>query len=295
LPEPEKTFRRALQSDRLAITADLTLKSNSGAEDVARQCEMLGDSVDGLQVTDNPYAWVQMSALAAASLVLQEGLDPVPVLTCRDRNRIALQSDLLGLRAIGVRSLLLTRGHRIPPGHPVLANTVFDTKGKELVALAARIGDTDPPTPGKEFLIGVGARAFRPQEGWDPGWLNKRSSSGAGFLQTQLCLNTDLLREYMAALVEARVTWKYSVVVTVAALPSADTARWLKQTMSDVRIPKELVDRLEQASDPEQEGIAICAGQMQEIAEIPGVSGVNIMTMGEPASIRATIKQSGLL
>jgi methylenetetrahydrofolate reductase (NADPH) len=99
----------------------------------------------------------------------------------------------------------------------------------------------------------------------------------------------------MAALVAARVTWKYSVVVTVAALPSADTARWLKQTMSDVRIPKELVDRLEQASNPEQEGIAICAGQMQEIAEIPGVSGVNIMTMGEPASIKAAIKQSGLL
>jgi methylenetetrahydrofolate reductase (NADPH) len=289
-----KTFKQALREDRLAITADLTLKGNSGADDVARQCELLGEYVDGLQVTDNPYAWVQMSALAAASLVKQQGVDPIPVLTCRDRNRIALQSDLLGLRAIGVGSVLLTRGHRIPPGHPVIANTVFDTKGKELVAMAARIGDTDPPTPGKEFLIGVGARAFRPQEGWDPGWLNKRSAAGAGFLQTQLCLNLDLLREYMAALVDARLTWKYSVVVTVAALPSVETARWLKQTMSDVRIPAEIIDRMDQSADPVREGISICAEQINEISGIPGISGVNVMTLGEPGSIRQAIADSGL-
>ena len=289
-----KTFKQALRADRLAITDDLTLKGSSGAEDVARQCELLGEYVDGLQVTDNPYAWVQMSALAAASLVQQHEVDAIPVLTCRDRNRIALHSDLLGMRAIGVGSVLLTHGHQIPPGHPVTANTVFDTKGKELVAMAARIGDTDPPTPGKEFLIGVGARAFRPQEGWDPGWLNKRSAAGAGFLQTQLCLNLDLLREYMSALVEARLTWKYSVVVTVSALPSVETARWLKQTMSDVRIPAGIIGRMEKAADPVREGVAICAEQISEISGIPGVSGVNVMTLGEPDSIRQAIMGSGL-
>lgn len=289
-----KTFQEAAQGERLAITADLTLQSSSGADDVARQAQLLGPWVDGLQVTDNPWAWVQMSALAAATLVQREGLDPIAILTCRDRNRIALHSDLLGLRALGVQNVLLMRGHKIPANHSVSAKAVFDVSGRELVAMAAELGQAEEVSPKQEFFIGVGARAFRPSVGWEAESLEQRSRAGAQFLQTQLCFNLDILRQYMKCLVETRMTWKYSVMVSLTPLPSATTATWLKKNLSDSRIPKAVITRLEQASDPEREGIEICAELMQEISEIPGVSGVNLMTTGNPELLCEAVKASGL-
>jgi len=290
-----KTFRQAVQSEAFTITADLTLQGGSGADDVARQLELLGPWVDGIQVSDSPWAWLQMSAVAAASLVLQQGIDPIPILTCRDRNRIALHSDLLGLRALGVNSVLLMRGHKIPQDHPLKAGMIFDTSSRELVAMAAGLAQPDPPVAGKEFFIGIGARAFRPPaQGWDAKSLRERSQAGARFLQTQLCFNLDILRLYMQCLVAARLTWKYSVMVSLTPLPSAATARWLKKNLTDSRIPDAVIRRLEEAADPQREGIEICAELMREMAAIPGVSGVNLMTTGNPQSIRDAIVASGL-
>jgi len=289
-----KTFQQALQGERIAISADLTLNSSSGVEDITRQVQLLGPWVDGLQVAENAFAWTQMSALSAGLLLQQQGVDPIPVLNCRDRNRIALVADLLGLRALGVNSVLLTRGHKVPDAHPLKATAVFDTSGRELVALAARLGEDVPGLSGKDFFIGVGARAFRPPGDWNADSLAERSTSGAQFLQTQLCLNTRILREYMQRLVDTRMTWKYSVVITLACIPSAVTARWLKQNMTDTRIPDAVVKRLDAATDSEQEGVAICAELMQEIAGIPGVSGINLMTTGNADHLAAAIQQSGL-
>jgi methylenetetrahydrofolate reductase (NADPH) len=289
-----KTFREALQGKAFTITADLTLNSSSGADDIARQVDLLGPYVDGLQVTDSPWAWVQMSALSAAALVQRHGIDPIAILTCRDRNRVALQSDLLGLRALGVRSLLLMRGHKMPKEHPVPATPVYDVSGLELVKMAAQLGAAQGGTAPDEFYIGAGARAFRPERDWDAESLTKRFNAGARFLQTQLCFNMDILRCYMQHMVETRMTWKYSVIISLTPLPSVATARWLKKSLIDSRIPRSVIASLEQAADPTREGVAICAGLMQEIAEIPGVSGVNLMTTGDPELLRDAIKASGL-
>jgi methylenetetrahydrofolate reductase (NADPH) len=289
-----KKFQQALQAEGVAITADLTLTSGSGAEDIARQVDLLGPWVDGLQVSDNPFAWTQMSALSAAVIAQQHGVDAIPILNCRDRNRIALIADLLGLRALGVSNVLLTRGHKLPEAHPIKAAAVFDTSGRELVTLAAQLGEGMPKPPGQDFFIGVGARAFRPPRNWRAESLHERSASGAQFLQTQLCFNIDILRAYMQRLVDTRITWEYSVIVSLAAIPSAVTARWLKQNMNDSRIPDALVKRLEGSADPEQEGAAICAELMQRVAEVPGVSGINLMTMGNADHLQAAIQQSAL-
>lgn len=289
-----KTFRQAAQCEAFTITADLTLQSHSDADDVTRQVDLLGPWVDGIQVTDNPLGGVQMSAVAAASLVLRQSVDPIAVLTCRDRNRIALYSDLLGLRALGVTSVLLLRGPVISNDHPVKANMVFDASSRELVAMAAGIGDLDPPVPDKEFFIGIGAKALRPADGWAAKSLEDRAIAGARFLQTQLCFNLDILRQYMRCLIAKHLTWKYSVIVSLTPLPSAVTARWLKKNLSGSRISNATIGRLEEAVDPECEGIEICAESMREIAQIPGVSGVNLMTMGNPESIRDAIMASGL-
>jgi 5,10-methylenetetrahydrofolate reductase len=289
-----RTFREAVQSSDLSITVELALNRQSTAADVDRQIDSFCGKVDGIQVSDNPWAWVQMSALAAASLILKKGIDPVPILTCRDRNRIALQSDLLGLRAMGVSSVLLTRGHRVPTNHVLPASTVFDTTGRELIAMADELNEDESVGPGEKFFIGTGARAFRPGEHWRAESLTARANAGAQFLQTQLCFNTAIIRKYMDALVRAKLTWKYSVVVSLTALPSADTAVWLKNNLLDSRIPAPVIKRLKGAVDPEHEGIKICAELIQEISEIPGVSGVNLMSMGSPEALSEAIVLSGL-
>ena len=281
-----KTFREAVQSEQFSISAELTVKRESTADDVRRQADVLGNFVDGIQVTDNPYAWVQMSALSAAGILIDHGVDPVPILTCRDRNRIALQSDLLGLQAQGVTSLMLMRGHRVPKNHSVPASTVFDLTGRELISLAASVSET--------FFIGTGVRAFRPGPRWRAESLVSRAESGAQFVQTQLCFNMDILRQFMKRFVAAKLARSYSVMVSLSPLPSAETARWVKANMSDSRIPADIIQRLEDAKNAEDEGIAICAELMREISEIPGVSGVNLMTTGDTGTIPAAIKASGL-
>jgi methylenetetrahydrofolate reductase (NADPH) len=280
------TFRKAVQGDSFAISAELTIPRESTADDVRRQADDLAGLADGIQVTDNPYAWVQMSALAASTILMEHGFDPVPVMTCRDRNRWALQSDLMGLQAIGVGNVMLMRGHRVPKDHSVQASTVFDLTGQELIALAASLGE--------DVFIGTGARLFRPGPRWQGESLTRRAAAGARFVQTQLCFNMEILERYMQRFLAAGLDRDYSIMVSLSPLPSASTARWVRKHLSDSRIPVEVIQRLEDAADPEKEGIEICAGLMQQISEVPGVSGVNLMTTGDPGALRATIKASGL-
>lgn len=288
------TFREAAQSEQFTISAELTVQRESTADDVRRQADVLGSYVDGIQVTDSPYAWVQMSALSASGILIDHGVDPVPIMNCRDRNRIALHSDLLGLRALGVTSLILMRGPRVPTSHATPASTVFDLTGHELIALAASLNEEESVKPVESFFIGTGARAFRAKRGWQADSLTARAAAGAQFVQTQLCFNVDMLRNYMERFSEAGLTSSYSVMVSLSPLPSAATALWVKENMGDSRIPERVVSRLEEAKNPEQEGIRICAELMQEISEIPGISGVNLMTTGSTAAIPATIRMSGM-
>lgn len=286
------TFRQALQDKQFAISAELSLRRDTDRDDIARQAKLFSGRVDGVQVADNPLAWVHMSAVSASAMLIQQGLDPVPILTCRDRNRIALLSDLLGLKAMGVTSLLLTRGRRVPKKHALHASTVFDLTGRELIAMAAGLGDNDDG-PGY-FFIGTGVKAHRARKGWRAEALREKATAGAQFIQTQICYNLDVLRHYLERLVEARATWNFSVIASLAPLPSVDTARWIREHMADSKIPPALVQRIEQAADPEHEAVMACAETMQEMAEIPGLSGVHLMTTGSAEHISAAIDASGL-
>lgn len=289
-----RKFREAVQSETFSISAELTLKRETTSSDINQQIDVLGEIVDGIQITDSPWSWVQMSPIAASALLLKRGVDPIPILTCRDRNRIALQSDLIGMRAIGVTSLLLTRGRRVPKEHHIPATTVFDTTGRELIGMANALNEEPSTAPNEQFFIGAGAKLFLPHKNWRAESLAARAKAGARFLQTQLCFKPDVIRAYIEALVKTKLTWRYSVMISLTTLPSAKTALWLKNNMPDSRIPDHVIKRLEDAVDEEQEGIKICAELMQEISQIPGVSGVNLMTMGNADSIPAAIDASGL-
>lgn len=293
-----KRFRDSLLQGKFTISAELMLNRESNAAEVREQCQRLIGLVDAVQVTDNPWPWVQMSPLAAAALVLQEGLDALPVLTCRDRNRIALISDLLGLQALGVSSVMLVRGYRMSKEHQVPARSVFELRGRELLAIAEQMSQSGSPRGSEGLLTGTNAAVFKPQPGWKAESLLEKASAGARFMHTQLCMNLDTLQAYLSHLIEARVTWQFSTIVTLAVLPSAETALWLKNNLRDSLVPDSLIQRLQSAPDPEQEGINICAELIRRVAELPGVSGVHIFTPGKPEliaqAITQAIQQSGM-
>jgi len=289
-----KSFRDSLLQGNFTISAELMLNRESNGAEVREQCQHLNGLVDAMLVADNSWPWVQMSPTAASALVLQAGLDALPVLSCRDRNRVALISELLGLKAMGVTSAMLVRGYRMSKEHQVPARSVFELRGRELLAIADQVSESCRSTGGQGLLTGTNARVFRPQPGWKAETLLEKASAGARFMHTQLCMNLDTLQAYMSRLIEARVTWQFSIIVTIAVLPSAETAMWLKSNLRDSLVPDAIIQRLQNASDPEQEGVSIAAGLIQQFAEVPGVSGVHIFTPGKPGLIARAIRESGM-
>lgn len=294
-----KTFRESLRGSEFALTAELNLTPGVNVHQVLDQARVLGHSVDAIQVPDHPHARPHMSGLAVAGLLAQHEYDPVLHLNCRDRNRIALQSDLLGAQALGIGNLLLMRGRDLPADHRPPATGVFDLGAIDLVRTAATIRDGKALAGGQlperpEFFIGTIATAFDPKSGWEPEKLTVKADAGAQFIQLQLCLDMDVLRRYMENLVRARLLHSFYVLVSVAPLASAESARRVRQNMSDSLFPKGLVRRLEQAADAEREGVAICAQILREVADIPGIAGANLLNLGDPALIVGAIEESGL-
>lgn len=289
-----KTFARALASQSFAITAEIPLWGNTSAGEIVKQANQLAPYVDGVQFATHPQHRGHMSPLALAAVLLREDIDPVTRLDCRDRNRPALRSDLIGLKALGVSSLVLNRSSLIENQGALDGKPVFDINCRELIALATEISEEQSGEPGQGFMIGTGATVFRPNADWKAELYKTRAREGARFLQTQPCLSVPMLRHFMRRLVDLRVTWNFAVIVTLAPLPGMNAARWQFEQAKGTVIPKAMLNELAAAAQPEQAGIQLCARQMQEIGAIPGVSGVNLLTLGNPDAVIAAIEASGL-
>jgi methylenetetrahydrofolate reductase (NADPH) len=289
-----KTFRDAIRTQDFVLTADLSLTPDSNAASVKEQARILGPHVDAIQVTENQYGAIHMCPLAAASILINEGIDPVMQLSCCNRNRAALIADLLGARSVGVTSVQLVEGKKMPDSYQPQPKQVKDLGVEELIATAKVIKEDSNPKGTAEFLIGAAVRARIPKPAEAMPRLLRKIDAGAQFIQTQLCFDADILRRYVAHLVSLKLTQRCSIVADVAALPSAGSARWLRDNLRHVVIPPNIIRRLERAENPEQEGIAICSEQLREIATIPGVSAANVITMGGPNMIVEAIEASGL-
>ena len=236
-----RTFRESLVSPDFTITAELKLPPGSGAATVIDQARLLGPVVDGIVVPDSPDARVQMSAIAASSLLIQNGVDAVPLMSCRDRNRLALQSDLLGAAALGVSSLLVMRGDNIPDGDDAPFKPVFEFGVRKLIASARAVQRNQFAADVSDFFVGSVATVFRPKPTWTPDSLLVKADAGVRFIQTQPCFNMDVLRRYMARLVASKITWRVSVVVGIAPLPSGETARWFRNNLRGSLMPDSLI------------------------------------------------------
>ena len=285
------TLDEALRTRDFVVTAQLQMTAETDRDSVIEQAEILGPVVDAVQVTSNPGGTLHMSTLAAASLLLQEGIDPVAHMNSRDRNRIALRSDLLGARALGIRSLLFQRGDELADDYRPKTRQVYDIGSKLLVRDAVKLNERNPAEP---FTIGAVITAFKPKTTWRAKSVLAKADAGARFLQTQMCFDTELLRRYIERLVALEVTRRAQVIVTLGILPTAEMARWARNNLRGSVMPKAVIDRLEQSRDPEQEGVHICAEILAEVRDIPGIRGVNLLTPGDIGAIPAAISTAGL-
>ncbi|MFC1719994.1 methylenetetrahydrofolate reductase [Pseudomonadota bacterium] len=283
------TFSGAVRTKSFVFSTELFLRPESNAETIAAQTNLLKDHVDGILLTDNQGGRLHLSPLAAASLVMANGADPIVQLSCRNRNRIALLGDLLGLAAIGVSSLVVTKGNRVPEGFNPRPKAVFDIDATELITMACRMTGDECLPHLEDLFVGCIITPHEAQPGWVPEKLAKKADVGAQFAQTHICMDPALMAGYMKHLVAAGLPRRLSIFVSLAVLRSAEDARWLRNNLPNNRIPDEVIQRLEQAHDAEQEGVKICAEQLQQLAEIPGINGAHLIATRELATIGATI------
>ncbi|HEY0223846.1 MAG TPA: methylenetetrahydrofolate reductase [Pseudolabrys sp.] len=292
----ELTLQDKLRQRRFVITAEVTPPVSADRGELMAKALPLKGLADAVNITDGAGARAHLGAVASAALLVQAGIEPVLQLTCRDRNRIALQSDLLSAAASGVRNLLMLRGDDPKAGDQSDAKPVFDYDARQLLETARRLRDTNELPNGKkvtgrvDFFLGGADNPIDPQPGWQPTSLEGKVASGAQFVQTQFCMDAGVVRRYMARLAEHGLADKLSFLIGVVPLRSAKSARWIKEKLFGAIIPDAIIARMEAAADPAAEGRAICIEMVRELSTVPQVAGVHIMAPGNDAAVPDIIK-----
>ena len=289
-----QTLKDKLASDRFVITAEITPPVSCDAADLVVKASPLKGMADAINVTDGAGARAHLDAVAAAAILIREGIEPILQFNCRDSNRIALQSELMGAAALGIRNLLLLKGDDPKQGDQPDAKPVFDYDTAMLTKVAVAMRDNgELPTGRKvggkaQFFVAAADLPIDPPAGWEPKSLKSKIEAGCEFVQTQFCMDAGVARRYMARLAEHGVRLPF--LIGISPLRSAKSARWMKEKLFGTIIPDAMVARLESASDPAAEGRKLCVELMRELATIPGVAGVHIMAPGNEAAIADVIR-----
>jgi methylenetetrahydrofolate reductase (NADPH) len=294
-----QSFQDKLQAGRFVITAEITPPVSCDPADLMAKAAPLKGLADAVNVTDGAGARAHLGALSAAGILLQNGIEPILQMTCRDKNRIALQGDLMAAAASGVRNLLMLRGDDPKAGDQPEAKPVFDLDTVALTQMARRLRDTGELPHGRKvagrapFFLGAADLPIDPPAGWAPKSLKDKIAAGAQFAQTQFCMDTTVLRRYMARLAENDV--RLPMLIGIAPLRSAKSARWMREKLFGTIVPDAMIDRLEAAADPAAEGRRLCLELLEELATIPGVAGAHLMSPNNEAAIADVIRDaSGL-
>jgi methylenetetrahydrofolate reductase (NADPH) len=288
-----------LRAGDFVITAEITPPVSTDPAEFLRRAMPLKGLATAVNVTDGAGAKVHLSSLAAAHFLVQSGIEPIFQMTCRDRNRLALQGDLLGAAALGIHNILILGGDDPKAGDQPEAKAVHDLDSKGLLAMAHAMRTERKLPPGTaidgalNLFLGAAEIPADPAPDWQPKGLQAKAAAGADFVQTQFCMDTAVVRRYAARVLEAGVG--LPILIGVAPIPSARSARWMKEKLFGTRIPDAIVERLEKAAEPRREGRAVCIEILRELAEIPGIAGAHIMAPMNFAEIPVVIEESGVL
>jgi 5,10-methylenetetrahydrofolate reductase len=257
--------------------------------------------VDALNVTDGPTAHCHMSSIGVSVLLARAGWEPVMQVTCRDRNRIAIQGDLLSAAALGIRNVLCLTGDGIANGEDPDAKPVFDLDVVALLDTARRMRDDGVYRSGAKLampprlFLGAVDNPFMPPFDLRLMRLAKKIGAGAQFVQTQYCFDIKLLERYMTRVREAGLHERCGIIVGVGPITSVHAAHWMRAHVPGLHIPDDVIARLERAQDPRKEGIRMCIEAIQQIRAIEGVAGIHLMAARKEHLIQEIVHASGVL
>lgn len=301
-------LEKVLASGTFAVTAELGPPKSAEAEVIRNKAGCLRGYVDAVNITDNQTAIVRMSSIAAGVLTLREGIDPVVQITCRDRNRIAIQSDVLGAYALGLRNILcLTGDHQVFGNHPTSKN-VFDMDSIQLIQMLRDMRDGQKFACGEEIrnskkapivepkiFIGAAANPFADPFEFRVVRLAKKVAAGADFIQTQCIYDMERFEEWMKQVCDRGIHKKVKILAGVTPLKSLRMAQYMRDSVAGLIIPDYYIDRLANAQDQAAEGINICVEQIKKLREIRGVSGIHIMAIEWEQKVPEIVERAGLL
>lgn len=296
-------LKQILERGEFAVTAECGPPKGADPEVVLKKGELLRDKVDAVNVTDNQTAIVRMSSLAACSLLERAGLDPVLQMVVRDRNRIALQSDILGASAIGIRNLLCLSGDHQCFGNQPQTVGVFDLDSIQFLQAVRIMRDEGTIIGGDELsappdlFIGAAANPFADPLEFRVTRLAKKIKAGADFIQTQCIYNLGRFESWISMAMERGLSEKVYILGGVTPLKSPGMAKYMKNRVSGIDIPDEIIKRMEGVPKDKQreEGIQICVETILRLKEMPGVKGVHIMAIEWEDAVGEIVERAGLL
>jgi 5,10-methylenetetrahydrofolate reductase len=294
-------LERVLRRGEFAVTAELNPPDSANAQDVYDRAAVFDGWVDGINAVDASGANCHMSSMGICALLTRMGYAPIMQIACRDRNRIAIQGDVLGAAAMGVCNILCLTGDGVQAGDQPGAKPVFDLDSMSLLETIRIMRDEERFLSGRKLttppavFLGAAINPFAPPYDFRPHRLAKKIAAGAQFVQSQYCFDVPMLKEYMKRVRDMGLHEKCFILIGVGPLASARTARWIRNNVPGVHIPDSVIARLEGAQDQKKEGKRLCIDIINEVKEIDGISGIHVMAYRQEELVAEIVHESGVL
>jgi len=294
-------LEKVLADGHFAVTAELGPPQSADGDLIRSKTKHFRGFVDAVNITDNQTAIVRMSSIATAAILATEGLESVIQVTCRDRNRIAIQSDLLGAAALGIRNVLCLSGDHQSFGNHQGSKNVYDIDSIQLISIVRSMRDEARFASGDEIkvppsmFIGAAANPFADPFEFRVIRLAKKVAAGADFIQTQAVFDVPRFRKYMGMARDRGLDQKVAILAGIIPVRSVKALAYMKSEVAGMSVPDGLIQRMASAADPKAEGIKITVELIEQVRQIPGVGGVHLMPVMWESSIPMVCEDAGLL
>jgi methylenetetrahydrofolate reductase (NADPH) len=294
-------LEKVLEKGKFAVTCECGPPKSASGDVIRQKAKLIKGKVDAANITDNQAAIVKLSSFAAATILLKEGIEPVMQITARDRNRIAIQSDLLGASAVGIRNVLLLTGDHQKFGNHPEAKGVFDLDSIQMIDMARRMRDERRFQNGEEMdvppklYIGAAENPLAEPAEYRVPRLEKKVVAGADFVQTQGVFDVERFEKWMAAVRSQGLHKKVHIIAGVVPLKSLGTAKFVNDKVLGMTVPDSLFERMKKASDAKAEGIKIAVETIEALRKVEGVQGVHIMAIEWEEKVQEIVEKAGLL
>jgi 5,10-methylenetetrahydrofolate reductase len=304
-PQPGHSSRgrleRVLRRGEFAVTTELNPPDSADPEDVYNRAKVFDGWVDAINAVDASGANCHMSSVGICALLTRMGYAPIMQIACRDKNRIAIQGDVLGGAAMGVANMLCLTGDGVQAGDQPGAKPVFDLDCMSLLETIRIMRDNGKFLSGRKLttppqvFLGAAINPFAPPFDFRPYRLGKKIAAGAQFVQSQYCFDVPMFRNYMQRVRDLGYTEQCFILCGVGPLASAKTAKWIRSNVPGIHIPDAIIKRLEGAQDQKKEGKQLAIDIINEVKEIPGVSGIHVMAYRQEEYVAEIVDESGVL